>query len=336
MDTKPLIDAIVRQTTLLIAALSTASGIRAPLAHVADQVFLDLAKEIESHGVGRKVVADMFGLALRTYQKKVQRLSESVSERNRSLWEAVYQRILDAEPIERKDVERSFPRDEPDDIAAVLHDLVSSGLVQADRRSVTAIYRAAPVRQTAGATSPRDREALALLSWAAIYRKDAVTLRDLARVLGATPEEVEAVVGKLLIEGRVRWNRERSALQADVLLLPVGSEQGWEAAVFHHFSAVAAAIASKVALGPASRANDRIGGATLSFDIHEGHPYELEVYALLGRIRRDVNELWEKVAARNRSHPIEEAEKVKVTFYFGQNVEQVVDERARPGERSHG
>jgi hypothetical protein len=79
MDAKLLIDAIVRQTTVLIAQLSTSAGIRAPLAHVADQVFLDLASEIEAQGVARKVAADMFGLALRSYQKKVQRLTESAT-----------------------------------------------------------------------------------------------------------------------------------------------------------------------------------------------------------------------------------------------------------------
>jgi hypothetical protein len=41
VNTKLLIDAIVHQTTVLIAQLSTASGIRAPLAHVADQVFFE-------------------------------------------------------------------------------------------------------------------------------------------------------------------------------------------------------------------------------------------------------------------------------------------------------
>ncbi len=69
MDVKLLIDAVMRQTTVLIAQLSTAAGIRAPLAHLADQVFLDLAAAIEEQGVRRKVAADMFGLALRTYQK---------------------------------------------------------------------------------------------------------------------------------------------------------------------------------------------------------------------------------------------------------------------------
>ncbi len=36
MDAKLLIDAIVQQTTVLIAHLSTSAGLRAPLAHVAD------------------------------------------------------------------------------------------------------------------------------------------------------------------------------------------------------------------------------------------------------------------------------------------------------------
>lgn len=39
MDIKLLTDAIIRQTTVLIAQLSTNAGIRAPLAHLADEVF---------------------------------------------------------------------------------------------------------------------------------------------------------------------------------------------------------------------------------------------------------------------------------------------------------
>src|SRR5690242_5793546 len=101
MDAKLLIDAIVRQTTVLIAQLSTAAGIRAPLAHIADQIFLDLAREIEAQGVSRKVVADMFGLALRTYQRKVQRLAESATQRNTTLWEALLEHVRENDGITR-------------------------------------------------------------------------------------------------------------------------------------------------------------------------------------------------------------------------------------------
>jgi hypothetical protein len=71
MNVTYLIDSIVQQTTVLIAQVATTAGVRAPLAHVANRVFLDLVTEIERQGVARKVVADMFGLALRSYQQKV-------------------------------------------------------------------------------------------------------------------------------------------------------------------------------------------------------------------------------------------------------------------------
>jgi hypothetical protein len=48
VNLKLLIDGIGRQTTVLIAQLSTSSGTRSPLAHVADQVFFELAREIEA------------------------------------------------------------------------------------------------------------------------------------------------------------------------------------------------------------------------------------------------------------------------------------------------
>jgi len=326
LDSKLLIDAIVRQTTVLIAALSTASGIRAPLAHVADQVFLELANEIEASGVGRKVVADMFGLALRTYQMKVQRVSESMSTRNRSLWEAVYQRILNAGAISRQQIEERFKHDSSDDVAAVLHDLVTTGLVRADRRGADAVYESSAARV---AVAGSDIGALAPVVWGCIYRKSAVTPSDLARTLGASSESIEAALAALLADGRVRWNTRADALIADVFVVPVGAKQGWEAAVFHHFSAVASAIAIKVQRGPGSRTDDRIGGATLAFDVCDGHPYEAEVYGLLARVRGEVNELWNRVAAHNRSHPIDDDVKVKVGFYFGQSIEQNAE--SQPG-----
>lgn len=66
MESRGLIDAIMRQTTLLIAQLATSTGIRAPLANLADQVFLELSREIEQQGVTRKVAADMLLFALCT------------------------------------------------------------------------------------------------------------------------------------------------------------------------------------------------------------------------------------------------------------------------------
>jgi len=129
VNTKLLIDAIVHQTTVLIAQLSTASGIRAPLSHVADQVFLELSRAIEAQGVSRKVVADMFGLAIRTYQKKVQRLTESVTLRDQTLWQAALERIAEGGGAARRELLAHFHGDDPVVVGSVLSDLVSSGLV---------------------------------------------------------------------------------------------------------------------------------------------------------------------------------------------------------------
>lgn len=60
MNARVLISAIVQQVTVLIAQLATTGGARAPLAQVAGQVFLELARELEAQGVSRKVSAKRF------------------------------------------------------------------------------------------------------------------------------------------------------------------------------------------------------------------------------------------------------------------------------------
>src|SRR5258706_10994919 len=114
MNVQLLIDAIVRQTTILVAELATAGGARAPLAHVANQVFTDLAAELDRQGVSRKVSADMFGIALRSYQRKVARLRESSTVRGQSLWEAIYDFLTRRGVATRAEVLKHFNQDAED------------------------------------------------------------------------------------------------------------------------------------------------------------------------------------------------------------------------------
>jgi len=317
MDSKLLIDAIVRQTTVLLAQLSTATGIRAPLAHVADQVFVELAKEIEAQGVGRKVVADMFGLALRGYQKKVQRLTESVTYRERSLWEAMLESLEKHGPLPRRELLDRFRRDDEDAVAAVLSDLVSTGLVYATGRGDSALYGVTTEADRMRLDSDERFTTLTSLVWMSIYRQPAPRAEIVAR-LQFSPERTEQAIDLLLADGRVQSTE--AGLRAAQLVIPVGSALGWEAAVFDHFRAVATAIAAKVNR-PKSLPGDRVGGATLSFDLREGHPYAERVLSLLSRTRTDVNALWSEVAEHNRQHPISDADRVKVYFYLGQYVD---------------
>src|SRR6478672_787367 len=141
MNAQILIDAVVRQTMVLIAQLSTADGARSPLSHVADEVFIALVRELEHQGVGKKVIADMFGLALRSYQQKVQRLSESATDRGHSLWSAVFDHLRERGVASKADVLRRFVRDDETSVRGILTDLVESGLAYQSGRGDAALYR---------------------------------------------------------------------------------------------------------------------------------------------------------------------------------------------------
>jgi hypothetical protein len=325
MNSKRLVDAIVRQTTVLIAEIATAAGIRAPLARVADQVFVQLAREIESQGVGRKVAADMFGLALRTYQKKVQRLTESVTVQDRSLWEVVLAFLAEGGPATRIEVLNRFVNDDELAVSAVLSDLTSSGLVKTDGRGDERVFAATSEAERKRLTQENLVESTATTVWATVFRKPGITPRQLLSVLNAEEKLIRDAIERLLADGRLarRPDSDDAPLEASPFVVPVGAEKGWEEAVFDHYQAVANAIAAKIRSGAThSQAKDVVGGATLRFGVHPGHPHETEVLESLARIRREMNGLWSKVTKYNKDNPVPEADRTKVTFYFGQFVEE--------------
>lgn len=319
MNSKLLIDAIVRQTTVLIAQLSTAAGIRAPLSHLADQVFLELSKEIESQGVSRKVAADMFGMALRTYQSRVQRLTESVTEREGTLWEGVLKFIEQSGSVSRKEILERFARDEPLSIGAVLSDLASSGFVYRTGAGDTARYRVTSDVDRRAVMLAQDTEAIAMLVWVAVYR-GATTKGALMERLALEDAQIDAAIAVLEGRGGI-WRDAEGGFVAGGVVVPVGAEHGWEAAVFDHYQAMVTAITRKLR-GRAGRSSqsDTDGGSTLSFEVHEKHPLRGEVHALLKTTRERVNDLWQRVGEHNREHPASEAEREVVSFYFGQSV----------------
>ena len=322
MHTKLLIDNIVRQTTILIAELSTAAGVRAPLAHIADQVFVDLARAIEAQGVGRKVVADMFGLALRSYQKRVQRLTESVTVRDRTLWEAVLDFLREEHGATRARIFERFGRDDERDVAAVLKDLVGSGVAYVSGRGERTLYGLTSDDEQRHMAEGQQATAMPSLLWMTIYHRGGATDVELAEAVGLPSNEITSALAALVNEGRVVCGQD-GRFRAETLTIPVGARAGWEAAVFDHYQAVAKAIAHKLRAGEMrSEAADVIGGATLSFDVWAGHPMEKQVYGLLQNERERINALWDEVTQYNEQHPPPGEGVTKVIFYFGQNIEQ--------------
>lgn len=323
MNARLLIDGIVRQTTVLLAQLSTAAGVRAPLAHVADQVFLDLAREIESQGVGRKVVADMFGMALRAYQKKIQRLEESATDRNKTLWQAVLELLGGGSQTRDRILER-FQRDGEREVGAVLNDLVTSGLVYVTGKGNAARYGIASESDLHAIAEAEDIHAVANVVWLRIHLGSERTEEALATYLNVDREVVRRAVGLLEADSRIRRNADESFVSGNVVI-PVGASEGWEAAVLDHFRAVASAIAFKASAGAKSTPSEQIGGTTLSFSVYPGHPFEEEIRGLLASVRSRITELWNKASAHNAEHPVPE-NATRVLFYFGQLVTVGEDE----------
>ena len=317
MNVTVLIDAIVRQTTVLIAHLATSAGMRAPLAHLANQVFYDLVRELEAQGLGRRVVADMFGIALRSYQLKVRRISESISIRDRSLWEAVYSFIQSEGSVRRVRILERFSRDDDAQVKAVLHDLVESGLVFRAGRGLEAVYRAVDP-DDALALDPADPEALATFVWALIYREGPLDRETLSERLSADARALGATLDRLVADGRIA--EADDGLHATGFVVPLGSEVGYEAALFDHFQAMVTAMCAKLAGGQSQALrSDTTGGSTWSFDIWPGHPHEDEVYGLLARLRAEVAPVRAAVDAHNQAHG-EPPDATRVTLYLGQGV----------------
>jgi hypothetical protein len=337
MDTRHLIDSIVRQTTILIAQLATTAGIRAPLARIADQVFFELAREIEAQGVRRKVVADMFGIALRSYQKKINRLTESRSFRERTLWEAILEYAREQGTIGRDQILHRFRRDDASDVASVLVDLVSTGLLQARGKGREVEYAPSTERDFRELRQKDELETVTNLVWLVIYDEQPISRKALLDKLEFDRELSDRAIDVLIEDGRVTKKQVSGAetLHCSRLVIPVGAEKGWEAAVYDHFHTMAAAIGTKLRTNRLkSRADDIIGGTTLSFTIYPGHPFEKDVLGLLGRIRKQVNPLWNKVSSYNEEHPEDSAEKLEVSFYFGQSVIGLEDNEIENGDNN--
>jgi hypothetical protein len=319
----------MRQTTVLIAQVSTASGVRSPLAHVADQVFLSLSQEIEAQGVSRKVAADMFGLALRGYQRKVQRAIEAASRRERTLWEAMLALLDRAGPVTRARLLEQFAGSEEAAVLSVAADLVDGGLAYRSGRGEATLYGVLPEAVQARFAGSESEGTLATFVWLAVFRNPKRTVEDVIAEMGASREAVALAVSTLLADGRLHQveSEGRSVLEAAPFVVPVGAAEGWQAAVFDHFQAVTTAIAAKLKNGRSrSHADDEIGGTTLHFGVHDGHPHASEVLGTLRRVRGELEALWERVTEHNRAHPVPEDERTVVTFYFGQALRKPDDE----------
>ena len=330
MDAALLIDSIVRQTTVLIAQLATSAGTRAPLAHTANQVFLNLVAELKQQGLGNKVIADMFGLALRTYHGKVQRLSESSTFRGRSLWTAVLEFIQAKETITRSELFQRFHYDDEATVKSVLKDLVDTGLLLATGRGPGTVYRAASLKDSAP-DADMEAERLAHFVWVAVHGFGPLTAEEIADHVSTEKPLLAAALVRLVNEGKVVKEEAGDATRyhSEHCLIPVGSETGWEASVFDHYQALVSTICAKLVRGnPKSVPGEDFGGSTYHFDVWPGHPHFAEVKGHLSALRAQSVNLRERVEAYNQSHSTPPEDEVRrFIAYVGQSLRVAEEER---------
>lgn len=323
MNVQLLIDAIVRQTMVLIAELATSGGLRAPLAHVAGQAFLGLARELESQGVSKKVSADMFGMALRTYQRRTRRLSQSRTDRGRSLWEAVLEFTEHGGVVTRHEVLRRFRHDDEASVRGVLRDLTESSLVFASGSGRSAAYRAATPEEIRTVQRTSDRAGLEALVWSVVYREPGLTEDDVTNQTGLARSEVTSLLDQLVRSGRIEPSEPRDSAdsapryRSRELVLGMDDAMGWEASVLDHFSTMVQTIAQKLARDQRATLVDEVGGSTYHLELWRGHPYEEEVLGELRRFRERMTALRARLDAFNAAHA-GTARSLKVHAYYGQ------------------
>jgi hypothetical protein len=321
MNVELLIHAIVRQTMILIAQLATSRGIRAPLPHLADQVFANLVGELERQGVSRKVSADMFGMGLRTYRRKVHRLRESSTMRGRSLWESVFGFIKDQRLVERSQIVARFSHDDEEQIKAVLRDLRDSRLVMSAGSGPRTVYRVTTDEETRGPARPTDEEVDDELVIAVMYREGPLTLRQIAALAHEEAEKTEARLTRLVAEGRIQLLEDEGEPKYDAhtLVIPIGAEVGWEGAVFDHFKALVTTVLARLRDNQPTSLDDCVGGSTYTLEVWPGHPLEAEALGALRRLRSELSDMRRRVVESSEAETRPKLRK-RITIYLGQSV----------------
>ncbi len=328
MTIQLLIHGIVRQTTVLIAQLATSQGVRAPLAHIANHVFVDLARELERQGVSRSVSANMFGLGLRTYRRKIQRLSESSTEGGRSLWEIVLEYIVENGLVNRQQVLQRFSGDDETQVKAVLRDLCESQLVFSSGTGSSMAYRAATVEESEVLQRARGTEGEEDLLLSLMYREGPLTQQEIATMIQTDASQIETGIARLEDAGRIERVEDDGEVrfQARALVIPLGSPAGWEGAIFDHFKAMVGTVLCRLRENRPATLEDHVGGSTYTLNVWDGHPLQQEVFGTLGRIRSMLGDVRERLDTYNSKHDMPDAF-TRVVVYAGQCVFHEDDEQ---------
>lgn len=142
MSSEVPIDTLVEQAMVLVAREATRDGARPSLAHVGELAFAALNRELQRQGVTTKVIADMLGLAPRTYHRRVEETRSAPVMGRRTASEAVLELVRHEPGISAHQLKARLPHASAELVCSVLRDLVHSSLVVRSGWGDSACYRA--------------------------------------------------------------------------------------------------------------------------------------------------------------------------------------------------
>jgi len=242
-----LIRLITRQAMKLVARLAIVHDRRSSLAKISDIAFLELNHELEILGLRKKVIADMFGLALRSYQQKVNRLQESTAWDLRSLWTSVYDYLNKAKQASRKTVFDRYSAADERVLSSILADLSTSGFLSKSEKGGDTIYTVSADNME---SKPTLNQACTLnLVWTYIYTYPRVSRKNIGERLGLDTATVENVLSDLESTNRIERivDDEGECFVAPWCIQEAGEGvMGMLSGMYHHFQSICSALAIKL------------------------------------------------------------------------------------------
>lgn len=290
MNHKLLLVAVVREVARLAAAIATYKDARASLANLDVHLFGALADALQRQGVGRRVSADMLGMVKRAFLRKVGKAKASITDRGRSLWEAVYDFVALSREVHVTQIEQRFCRDDAETLQGVLADMRESGVVRVQGRGKDALYRIPNAQELE--LEFKQRQDATDLVWTLIHHGTSTREALLAR--GVRPEEVDRSIAKLLEAQRIESSFAHGVecFHSSGYSIPAGT--ALEGAVLDHLHAVTTTLVTVI-----SRPDEVAGATTFQLDVWPDHPLYAETLALYRDSRQRLSSLRTKIDAHN-------------------------------------
>lgn len=326
MNFSNLVERMVPLVAELFATLKANDPLRMDFADIAHKTLLDIVEVLNEEGLSNEVIAESLGMTISGFYKKIKELRSTYSTPSGgrraapSLMERVYKHVHDngspTRPVSYNDLTDHFHLVPADRLNAVLRFLVRYSLLSVAGHGIYRQYRIVPRSEQA----PAGYQDVVLM----LYRDGPMSTEQLEQRLQLSDQELERHISRLRDNGRLEettGDDSTPRYRATAYHIPVGTPEGFEAALWDHFSTMVRAMCKKVRLAKyGAAAADVVGGATASFEVPVDSPEYAEISGFLKDSRERLQAWFERVQPYidDRDPGREYA---RVSVYVGQMVE---------------